>query len=67
MSFNRERLSDLASIQQKVNSAARARDQAAVSTASAVHNALKLKALTREIQAAYGPTLQFMLGMDEFS
>lgn len=67
MSFNRERLSDLASIQQKVNSAARARDQAAVSTASAVHNALKLKALTREIQAAYGPTLQFMQGMDEFS
>ncbi len=67
MSFNRERLSDLASIQQKVNSAARARDKAAVSTASAVHNALKLKALTREIQAAYGPTLQFMQGMDEFS
>jgi len=67
MNFNRERLSDLASIQKNVNSAARARDQAAVSSASAVHNALKLKALTREIQAAYGPTLQFMQGMDEFS
>jgi len=67
MNFNRERLSELASIQQTVNSAARARDQAAVSSATAVHNALKLKALTREIQAAYGPTLQFMQGMDEFS
>jgi len=67
MNFNRERLSDLASIQQTVNAAAKARDRAAVSSASAVHNALKLKALTREIQAAYGPTLQYMQGMDRFS
>lgn len=67
MNFNRERLSDLASIQQTVNSAAKARDISAISTARSVHNALKLKALTREVQAAYGPTLQFMQGMDEFS
>lgn len=67
MNFNRERLSDLASIQQTVNNAAKARDISAISTARSVHNALKLKALTREIQAAYGPTLQFMQGMDEFS
>ncbi len=67
MNFNRERLSDLASIQQTVNSAAKARDISAISTVRSVHNALKLKALTREIQAAYGPTLQFMQGMDEFS
>lgn len=67
MNFNRERLSDLASIQKTVNNAAKARDISAISTARSVHNALKLKALTREIQAAYGPTLQFMQGMDEFS
>jgi len=67
MNFNRERLSDLAAVQQTVNDAVKARDISAVSTATAVHNALKLKALTREIQAAYGPTLQFMQGMDEFS
>ena len=67
MNFNRERLSDLASIQETVNSAAKARDISAISTARSVHNALKLKALTREIQAAYGPTLRFMQGMDEFS
>lgn len=67
MNFNRERLSDLASIQQTVNNAAKARDISAISTARSVYNALKLKALTREIQAAYGPTLQFMQGMDEFS
>jgi hypothetical protein len=67
MNFNRERLSDLAVVQQTLNAAAKARDQSAISSASAVHNALKLKALTRDIQAAYGPTLQFMQGMDEFS
>jgi hypothetical protein len=67
MTFNRQRLSDLASIQQTVNSAAKARDISAISSARSVHNALKLKALTREIQAAYGPTLRFMQGMDEFS
>ena len=67
MNFNRERLSDLAAVQQTVNAAVKARDKSAVSAATAMHNALKLKALTREIQAAYGPTLQFMQGMDEFS
>ena len=67
MNFNIQRLSDLASIQQNVNSAAKARDMSAISTARAAHNAFKIKALTREIQAAYGPTLQYMQGMDEFS
>ena len=67
MNFNRERLSDLAAFQQDVNSAVKARNLSAITSARAVHNALKLKALTREIQAAYGPTLRFMQGMDEFS
>lgn len=67
MNFNRKRLSDLASIQKAVNSAAKSHDVSAISTARAAHNAFKIKALTREIQAAYGPTLQYMQGMDEFS
>lgn len=67
MNINTKRLSDLAAIQQEVKSARRNRDTSALAEAGSAHNALKLQELTREVAAAYGPTLQYMQGMDEYA
>lgn len=67
MNINTKRLSDLSSLQQSLKTARRNRDTSAISAGYAAHNAAKIQELTREVAAAYGPTLQFMQGMDEFA
>jgi hypothetical protein len=67
VNINTKRLSDLAALQNSVKTARRNRDTSALLEAGSTHNALKLQELTREITAAYGPTLQYMQGMDEYA
>ena len=67
MNINTQRLSELASLQESVKTARRNRDTSALAEAGSTHNALKLQELTREVAAAYGPTLQYMPGMDEYA
>ena len=67
MNINLKRLSDLSALQQTVKTARRNRDTSALAEAGSSHNALKLQELTRDVAAAYGPTLQFMQGMDEYA
>ena len=62
-----ERLSRLGDLSKEMREANRARDVATQQALNAGHQALEIKQLSREVAAAYGPTLQYMKGMDPYA
>ena len=65
--INYQRLADLANAQSDYKTAAKNKDTAAINALGSSHQALRYKELMREIDAAYGPTLKYMKGMDEYA
>ena len=65
--INYQRLADLASAQSEYSTAAKNKDVAAIKALGSSHQTLRYKELLREVNAAYGPTLQYMKGMDEYA
>ena len=63
MSASFERLKRIANIQDDMKEAYRNREVSAANP----YQAVELKQLTKDVQAAFGPTLQFMKGMDPYA
>ena len=65
--INYQRLADLSTAQSEYKTAAKNKDASALQALATSHQALKHKELMREVAAAYGPTLKYMKGMDEYA
>jgi D-alanyl-D-alanine dipeptidase len=65
--INYQRLAELSNAQQEYKTAAKNKDVSAIQALSAGHEALRIKELQRDIVAAYGPTLAYMKGMEEYA
>ena len=63
MSSSFERLKRIADIQEDAKRQYRGRE----TQVAKPYQAVELEHLTRDIQAAFGPTLQYMQGMDEYA
>lgn len=65
--INYQRLAELSNAQQEYKTAAKNKDISAMQALNSGHEALRIKELQRDIIAAYGPTLPYMQGMDEYA
>ena len=63
MSASFERLKRVSELQDEFKKQLRGRETQVVKP----YQAVELEHLTRDIQAAFGPTLQYMKGMDEYA
>ena len=62
-----DQLSHLSKLNKKMSQANKYNDVATQQALNSGHQALQIQELTRDIQAAYGPTLQYMQGMDPYA
>ena len=63
MTASFERLQRIANIQSDLNAAYRNKETQVANP----YQAVELELLTKDIQAAFGPTLKYMQGMDEYA
>ena len=62
-----DRLSHLGKLNKKMRQANKYNDTATQQSLNSGHQALQIQELARDIKAAYGPTLQYMQGMDTYT
>ena len=65
--INYQRLAELSNVQQEYKTAAKNKDVSAIQALNSGHEALRIKELQRDIVAAYGHTLAYMKGMEEYA